>query len=54
MSIVNTLIVESLAHVTNEDGLTFTQLLPTFDCWSISRLGELRGRVERFLVVLEN
>lgn len=51
---VNTLIVELLVHVSNEEGLTFARLLTTFDCWCISRLGELQGRVERFLVNLED
>ena len=54
VSIVNTLIEESLVHVTNEEGLTFTRLITIFDYWSINRLGELRRRVERFFAELED
>ena len=40
-------------HVTNEDGLNFERLFTACNCWLISRLGELRLRVERFIVNLE-
>ena len=52
--IVITLIEESFMHVTNEDGLTFKRYFTACDCWSISRFGEFRGRVERCLVTLED
>mgnify|MGYP001497318804 CR=1 FL=1 len=54
VSVVITLIEESFMHVTNADGLTFKRHFTACDCWSISRLGEFRRRIERCLVTLED